>query len=177
MLQGLQDPSFIANKRLTEANFLKQLNADKSLAPLSDAWSSIQQAQKRRMELIGQSASLKSRLYGIAQTLVLKATEDQKPNGDRLREFRDSNRESLEQELFSPAPLYEDLERVLLADELARFMEDRGGDDPLVLAVLNGKGPRDRAAEIIAKTTLFDVAERKKIAAGGVPAITDSTDP
>ncbi len=48
-----------------------------------------------------------------------------------MRTFRDSNRESLEQELFSPAPLYDDLEKVMLADELARFVEERGGDDDL----------------------------------------------
>lgn len=177
MLQGLQDPAFIASKREAEANMMKQLKADATLSPLADAWSAIRDVQKRRLELVGQSASLKSRLYGIAQTLVLKAAEDQKPNGDRLREFRDSNRESLEQELFSPAPLYEDLERIQLADELARFMEDRGGDDPLVLAVLGGKGPRERAAELIGKTKLFTVDERRRISGGGAQAIADSDDP
>jgi hypothetical protein len=94
-----------------------------------------------------------------------------------LREFRDSNRESLEQELFSPAPLYDDLERVQLADELARLAESRGGSHPLVLKLLAGKSPRERASEAIAATKLFDVEARKTLAKGGVEAIEKSTDP
>ncbi|MEZ6082199.1 MAG: hypothetical protein R3C56_42950 [Pirellulaceae bacterium] len=58
-------------------------------------------------------------MYRFAEELVLLATEDTKPSEKRLREFRDSNRQSLEQSLFSPAPLYDDLERLQLADELA----------------------------------------------------------
>ena len=54
------------------------------------------------------------------------AREDRKPSSERLREYRDSARESLEQQLFSPAPIYDDLERVKLADSLARFVELRG---------------------------------------------------
>jgi hypothetical protein len=83
----------------------------------------------------------------------------------------------LEQDLFSPAPLYDDLERVQLADELSRFMETRGGSDPLVAKVLAGNGPRERAAELIAGTSLFDVEARKKLAQGGLSAIEKSTDP
>ena len=65
------------------------------------------------------SPTFRARPYRIAETLVLMAAEDQKPNADRLREFRDSNRESLEQDLFSTAPVYADLETELLADDLA----------------------------------------------------------
>ncbi len=65
----------------------------------------------------------------------------------------------------------------MLADELARFTEKRGGDDELVQKVLNGKGPRERAAELIAGTTLFEVDARKKIAAAGIDGINSSKDP
>ncbi len=92
------------------------------------------------------------------------AAEDQKPSEERLREYRESARESLEQQLFSPAPIYNDLELVKLADALAMFVEQRGGDDPLVAEVLAGKSPRDRAAELIGGTTLGNVDTRRKIA-------------
>jgi len=46
----------------------------------------------------------------IARTLVRLAEEDAKPNAERLREYRKSARESLEQMLFSEAPIYNDLE-------------------------------------------------------------------
>ena len=45
-----------------------------------------------------------STLFDIARTLLRPAEEKTKPNGERLREFRDSNRESLELDLFSEEP-------------------------------------------------------------------------
>lgn len=176
MLGGLQDPAFMRDKRLAEAKMRASAGQSKDPTVL-DAWTTISGVQKQRRELLGKEGSLRSRLYGIAETLVLMSIEDTKESKDRLREFRESNRGSLEQSLFSPAPLYEDLERAQLADELSRFAEERGGDAPLVLEILAGKSPRDRAAELVAGTKLMDVAERKKLAEGGREAIAASQDP
>ncbi len=169
MLAGLQDPSFMAAKKELEMKMQKQ-------AGNNDAWQTIADVQQERIKLLNREGSLRSRVYSIAEDLVLMAAEDRKASDERLREFSDSNRESFEQELFSPAPLYEDLERLQLADELSRFTEKRGGDDELVQKVLAGKGPRERATELIANTTLFDVEARKKIAAAGGDAIATSKD-
>ncbi len=73
--------------------------------------------------------------------------------------------------------MYDDLERVELADELARFIELRGGNDSLVAKVLDGKSPRQRASELISGTTLFDVESRRKLADGGPETILASQDP
>ena len=177
MLAGLQDPSFPATKKREETELLGRIAQDPQLAPLQKAWEQIRDAQSKRREWITKQASFRSKLYGIAEKLVLMASEDSKSSGDRLREFRASNRESLEQELFSEAPTYEDLERIQLVDELSRLAEDRGGNDPLVLVALAGKSPRQRAAEIIANTKLMSVAERKKLVASGTQGIFDSKDP
>ena len=56
------------------------------------------------------------------------AEEDGKPNADRLREYRQSNRESLEQMLFSAAPIYDDLETLKLADGLSMFVTEAGAE-------------------------------------------------
>jgi len=170
MLAGLQDPSFLSQKRTSEQQLKTQVD---SHAP----WETIAEVQQARVALQHRAGSLRSHLYSIAEQLVLLSGEDSKPSEQRLREFRDSNRQSLEQSLYSPAPLYEDLERLQLADELARFAEIRGGDDELVQKVLAGKGPRQRAAELIAGTQLFSVEGRKQVAAGGAAAITASPDP
>ena len=42
----------------------------------------------------------------------------------------------------------------MLADELSRFMEKRGGDDELVQKVLGGKGPRELAAQLVVQATV-----------------------
>ncbi len=159
-------------KRAAEARLkAAATSADTKIQGAADAWKTITEVQEKRRQMQGKEGSLRSQLYGIAETLVLMSMEDPKDSKERLREFRDSNRSSLEQSLFSPAPIYEDLERVQLADELGRMAEDRGGDAPLVLELLAGKNPRDRAAEVIAATKLMDVEVRKALAKGGAAAI------
>jgi Peptidase S46 len=170
MLAGLQEPGFMSAKKDLEKRMIEQ-------AGTSKPWDTIAEVQRERVKLLNREGSLRSHLYAIAEDLVLMATEDRKPSDQRLREYRDSNRQSLEQELFSPAPLYDDLERLQLADEIARFLEKRGGDDELVQKVLAGKGPRQRANELISGTTLFEVGARKKLAASGQEGIAASKDP
>jgi hypothetical protein len=177
MLAGIQDPSFVAGKKREETETLSRLKQDPKLAPLASAWTTIREVQSKRKDLLRQSASLRTQLYGFAERIVLMASEDTKPSAERLREFRESARESLEQELFSEVPVYEDLERVQLADELSRLIDDRGGNDPLVLAALSGKGPRERAAEIIASTQLKSGEARRALAKSGLDGITNSKDP
>jgi hypothetical protein len=105
------------------------------------------------------------------------AEESEKPNQDRLREYRESNLPSLQQELFSAAPIYKDLETAKLADSLGMYMEQVGADDKLLGQVLAGKSPQARAAELVGKTRLDDVAFRRMLAEGGLVAVQSSDDP
>lgn len=177
MLQGLQDPEFIKRKETFENELLAKLRADEKLKGYVQAWDVIADVQEEKAALLGQVGSFRSRLYRIAEQLVLMAAEDQKPSEERLREYRDSARDSLEQQLFSPAPIYDDLETVQLADEMARFVEQRGGDHELVKLLLDGNSPRDRASELIRGTKLQDVDQRRALAKGGNAAIQASNDP
>ena len=178
MLQGLQDPAFLNAKQAEEEARLATLRKDDRLRTYPEAWQAISEATARRAELLGQSASFSrlSHVYEIAETLWLMAVEDQKPSEERLREFRDSARESLEQELFSPAPIYGDLELVKLADALSQFVEKRGGDAQLVRDVLNGKSPRERAAELLGGTKLIEIEQRKAFAATSPQELANSGD-
>ena len=177
MLGGIQDPTFLASKKREEQEILNRLAANAKLASLAKAWDTIREVQAKRKELLTKSASLRTQLYGFAERIVFMAAEDRKPSAERLREFRDSARASLEQQIFSDVPVYDDLERVLLADELARLIDDRGGNDPLVAAALAGKNPRDRASEIVANSTLKTAEGRKALSQQGFDAISQSKDP
>lgn len=177
MLRGLQDPAVMAQKRASEKRILQAVNNDPKLKDLADAWQEVREVLQQRAEKQGEVYSLRSRLYDIAETLVLLAAEDAKPDTERLREFRDSARSSLEQNLFSPAPIYTDLEQAKLTDEISRLIEYRGGDDPLVQQVLDGRSPEERAAELIQNSSLADPAARRKLAAGKAAAIAASDDP
>jgi hypothetical protein len=177
MLAGLQDPEVMAGKAAAEKQLLERLNADEKLRPLADAWSAISKTTARRREIQNSGVSISSRLFSIALQLVQMAEEDQKPSEQRLPEFADAGRESLLQQLYSAAPIYADLEQVLLADSISRTLESRGADDPLCQQILAGKAPADRAAELVNGTTLADVAARKKLGDAGIDAINASTDP
>jgi len=177
MIQGLQDPVFLARKQEEESRIRAKVENDSELKMYADAWETIQQVQARRAESLGQTAGFAGRHYRIAETLVFMAAEDRKPNAERLREYRESARASLEQQLFSPAQVYIDLERLKFADSLALFVERRGGDHPLVQELLDGKSPQTRAAELISGTRLADVEFRRKLAKGRQAAIDASSDP
>ncbi len=175
-LAALQDPQVMADKHAAEQKLLGQIKSDPELEKYVGAWETIAELQKKKADRLGKGVRLGERLFNIAQTLVQMAEEDQKPSSERLEQYRDSARESLEQQLFSTAPIYKDLELVLLADEIARTIELNGADSDIAKIVLAGKSPTERAAELM-NTKLDDVDYRKELAKGGVAAINASQDP
>ena len=62
------------------------------------------------MRLLEGGAGLQLRELPLARTLLRAGDERPKPNGERLREFSDSGKASLELALFSEKPIYTDLE-------------------------------------------------------------------
>ena len=185
MLAGLQDPAILSRKRADEEKLRQAAKEKASLLkePIGDPWSDVAGALKvwdgiyYDWDLLEQRSAFHCQLFGIARTLVRLADESAKPNADRLREYRESNLESLKFELFSEAPIYDDLETALLADSLSMLVETKGMNDPLVAKVLAGASPRERAAQLISGTKLKSVEVRKKLAEAGPEAIRKSDDP
>lgn len=173
-LAGLQNPALMAVKAKAEAGL--RATAPEAFAQVEKALTSLR-AMYVRLYLLENQRAFNSGLFHIARTLVRLAAEKEKPNAQRLREYSDSALPSLEQELYSPAPLYKDFETLKLADSLAFMVEQLGADDPTVKQVLAGQSPRKRAAELVAGTSLADVAARKALASGGLAALKASQDP
>ena len=105
-----------------------------------------------------------SPLFRIARHLVRLSGELKEPSEKRLREYRDSNLESLRQNLFSEEPIYADLEKAKLTASLSFMAERLGCDHPDVMLVLQGKTPAARAKELVDGSQLFKVEERKRLA-------------
>jgi hypothetical protein len=171
-LAALLDPDLIARKKEQEQKYGAKADEDEALKEARTAWDRIAKAQKiraaniRKYTLLEGAAGFNCELFDLARTLLRAAEELPKPNSQRLREFRDSNLESLQLELFSPAPIYDNYERVKLADALTFLAGELGYDDELVKNVLAGKSPQERAYELIQGTKLKDVDERKKLYKG-----------
>src|SRR5262249_27175755 len=156
---------------------LKTQSADLALAirRISDArYSSLEYFYPH--SLLERGDAFYSELFGIARHLVRLATEAPKPNAERMREYRDSNLDSLKFQLFSPAPIHAELERAKLTASLT-FLAEIGIGEALQKEIWAGKGPAARATELVNGSKLFDPAERKKLAVGGLKAIEASADP
>ncbi|MEN6426734.1 MAG: S46 family peptidase [Phycisphaerales bacterium] len=184
MLAGLQDPA-IMGRKLTEEQNLRQAvqeNASKLKEPIGDPWSDVAAILKvwdgiyDDLDLLENGAAFNSKLFGIARTLVRLADESALPNAERLREYRESNLESLKFELFSEAPIYDNMEMVTLADSLSMLVEMKGTADPPVQKILAGKSPREQAARLIAGTRLQSVEARKELGQADPDAIRKSDD-
>ena len=183
-LAGLKDQALMDRKRMDEMALRQWIfaNPDRQKT-YGDAWDAIAKAHQslpsyiRERRIFDQAAGFNTTTFGFARTLVRLADESQKPNAERLPEFTDARRASLELVLYSPAPIYDDFEKLKLADSLGFMVELLGADHPLVKQIMNGKTPEARANELIEGTKLKDVAYRKELAAGGKRAIESSTDP
>ena len=176
-LQGLQDPEIMNAKIAAEKQLREQIAANPDLEKYGQAFADIAAIQKVKIDRLGTGVRLSSQLFGIAQTLIQMAEEDTKPSAQRLPKFRDSSRESLEQQLFSAAPVYKQLDQALLADSIARTVELLGADSEICQKILSGVSPVQRASDAINGTQLDNIEFRKKIAAGGAEAIKSSDDP
>ncbi|PWU16662.1 MAG: serine protease [Verrucomicrobia bacterium] len=182
-LAGILDPTFIADKKKVEQT-LKEAAADTAKFPdAAGAWDRIAQAQQvveknnKRFNVLEGRQSFNSQLYGIARTLLRAGEERPKPNAERLREFGEAGRESLEFQLFSEKPIYDDLEQLTLADSLTYLVKQLGYGDPLVQQVLAGKSPRERASELVLGTKVKSVELRKRLYQEGAKAVAAAHDP
>src|SRR5690348_15812189 len=183
-LAGLKDPALLTRKRQEETALRKSIAANPERQKMyGDAWDAIANAEKsyatyiRERRIFDQGGGFNSVLFGFARILVRLAEENEKPNAQRLPEYSDARRASLELALYSPAPIHEDFEKLKLADSLGFMVELLGADNPLVKGVLAGKTPEARADELISGTKLMDPEVRKQLAKGGFEAIDASNDP
>jgi len=182
--QGLLDPAILARKAAMESDVRARIAADpEKQKAYGDAWERIAESEKtlsgfeREHHLLERGDAFASELFHIARHLVRLAAERPKPNAVRLRDYRDSALESLEFQLFSPAPIYPELERVQLTGSLTFLAENLGAEHPLVVKIFAGKSPAARANELVNGSKLADVALRKRLSSEGQQAIEASTDP
>jgi hypothetical protein len=184
-LGGLLDPDLIAAKRKSEDELKSRLrqssnSRDREALLAFDRIAEATQiltAQSQRYNLFEGAQGFSADSFGIARTLLRAGDEFPKPNGERLREFSDSHKTSLEIGLFSERPIYTDLETLMLANSLTWLAGELGVNDPLVKKVLDGKSPEERAVELISNTRVRDVAFRRQLYQGGAAAVSAANDP
>jgi hypothetical protein len=182
-LGGLTDKSIMAKKQAEEDKLKAAFAANPKNKDMANPWEGIASAMhvEREMYLpltyVERMRGFNSEMAQYARVLVRAAAERSKPNDQRLREFRDSNLASLEQSLFSTAPIYKSLESVTLTDSLAQMRDALGADNPVVQKALGGKTPEGAAEVMISDSKLDDANYRRHLYEGGEAAIEASDDP
>jgi len=179
-LEALLDAKAMARKAEEEKALRAKVAGDAVLAAATrDAWSAIEAAEKKATGRAAESFLVGfggSRLLGTAGSIVRYVVEVKKPNEQRLEEYIDSNLEPLKNRLYSPAPLYDDMEEVTLTNQLSWALDRLNPDHAFVKAVLAGRAPAEVAKTAIAGTKLKDPAARKALVEGGPAAVDASTD-
>lgn len=178
---GLLDKNLMAKKKREEEDFraLVASNPDWK-KEYGRAWEAIAKAEKKQQKTLTQRwfRGLRgSRLPDLALTIVRYVTEVTKPDGKRFQEYRDSQLESMRFRLFSPAPIYPQLEEALLTHGFQESLDALGPDDPFIKALLQGRAPAEVAKEVITRTKLADPDFRRSLVDGGEAAVAAATDP
>jgi hypothetical protein len=179
--EGLLDESLFVKKKAEEES-LKRLVSGKSewKDAYGTAWKSIEKAV-RKQKVKAKSSFYRrlvgSRMFGFASNIVFYSREIEKPESDRLDGYHQSQLDEMKFYLFSPAPVYKDLEQAGMLGGLKLSIDELGADDPFLKLVLDGKSPEETVGNLIRNTNIQSVEFRKKLIEGGKAAVDTCTDP
>jgi hypothetical protein len=183
MMGGLLDPDLMERKKAEHHRFQEEAKKNEKLKAARNAWERIAAAEKVRAETLKPYAMLERgggfncELFTYARTLLRAGDERAKPNGERLREYSETNLASLEHALLSPDTIFPQYEVAKLTDSLTLLTAQLGYKTPLVQKVLAGKAPHDRAFELVSGCKLADATERERLFKGGKDEVAKSKDP
>ncbi len=179
--KGLLDPVVWAKKQADEDDFRARVAADPALQEkYGQAWDMIEKAEAAaaaRREEMENRVLPRWGLAGTALGVVRLVSEEQKPDAERLPGYNQAQIRRQMFRLFSPAPVYPELEEFNMTRSLRRMLDKLGEGDEFVKLVLQGKSPEERAAELIGGTAMADPAARRALYEGGPDAVAASEDP
>ena len=168
--QGLLDKALMNEKRTQEGALRAKVAAHPQWSALAGgAWDSVAHSEQsltgfeKEYFMLEGKLALHSTLFTQARHLLRLSTEKNKLNANRMREYRDSNLASLKRELFSPAPISVELEKVKLAASLDLARQILGANHPMIVKLLAGKEPTARAAELVDGCVLAGLDRRKSL--------------
>ena len=178
--QGLQNKNLMEKKRKEEESFKATVMANPEWKKeYGSAWSAMAGSIEKQTTRVKEQfyRATDSRLAGLAANIVTYVAEVKKPDGERLDGYHESQLESLKVRMFSPAPVYPELEIARMASALDTAKKELGPNDLWVKAVLEGRTPQQAATELVKGTKAGDPAFRKSLVEGGQAAVAASTDP
>ena len=180
---GLLDKNLMDKKAKDEEALRASIRQNPEMEnELGKTWDEIAEAEKKYASFFKpysffeRGTGFTTSYFNTARTLVRLAMEKDKPNDQRLREYRDASLPSLTRRLLTALPIYDELEVFNLTDSLIQLQKELGSYQE-VKWLMSGKLAENVAKELIAGTKLKDVEVRKKYLEGGLDAIYMTDDP
>jgi hypothetical protein len=179
-VEALADKAIVAKKQADEDDFRKKVMANPDWAKeFGGAWDTIaateRKASPRTKAMIFRRTD--SRLFSIARQIVQYVVEAKKPDGERLPGYHDAQLETMKFQLFSPAKIYPETEKLYMKTALKLAAEKLGKDDEYLKALTQGENVDSYVNSVVDGTKLYDAAFRKSLVEGGEAAVAASTDP
>lgn len=179
---ALADPAFFEAKVNAENAFRAKVNGKADLkTAYGQVWDRLRASSDRARALRKPYNALEttnaSDLLAFARTLLRAGDELPKPNGDRLKEFADARLPQVKQQITKKAPIYDELETMMLGWQLTKLREELGPDHPVVKRVLGTKSPDEVAAAAVKGTKLKDEKVRTALFEGGKAKVDAAKDP
>jgi hypothetical protein len=180
--QGLLDQKLMEKAKKEEELFRGKVNANPQWKKeYGDGWNVISKLNNKQSKDFAKNSyrglASGSRFAGIANSIVFWVAETKKPDAERLDGYHDTQLEQLKFRLFSPAPIYKDLDEATFAGMLQLAVDKLGNNDESLQKILKGRTAAQTAKEMVEATTLDKVDVRKALIEGGSDAVAKSMDP
>jgi hypothetical protein len=182
--RALLDPDFSAKLAAAEQDLRRRVDANPALkARIGDPWAEVAAAEGAYRDIFAPNlflerlAGLQSGLYGYAVTLVRAAEEREKPDGERLPEYTNSQLPLLRKQLLDERPIYPWLEQLEMTMWLSKTREYLTASDPAVRTLLGRHSPEALGHDLTAGSGLADAKLRERLFDGGMAAVKASDDP
>jgi len=180
---GLLDKKLMEKKTKEEQALRGAVKKDPALdKEFSKAWDELADAQKKFASFFKPyrffegGAGFSTGYFNTARTLVRLAMEKDKPNDERLREYRDASLPSISRRMLAVTPIYDELEIFNLTDSLIQLQKEFGNYQE-VKWLFAGKLAEDVAKDLVTGTKLGAVEVRKKYLDSELDAAYLSDDP
>lgn len=178
--EALADKAIIDKKQAEEDDFRSKVMANPQWQKeYGGAWDLIaateEKAAPQMRAMIFRRTD--SQLFGLARQIVQLVAEEKKPDGERLPGYHDAQLQTLKFELFSPATIYPETEKLYMKTALTLAGEKLGQDDEYLKTLTQGQDIGSVVKSLVDGTKLYDVSFRKALVEGGEAAVAASTDP
>ncbi len=179
-LTGLDSELLRRQEKRERALKYQVLASPESVNEYGDPWTAMEHAQIRHGALFERSLLVNLGNYTIGELavmLVLYGSEREKPDAERLPEYRESRLDQIRHRILSSQPMHLNMEKRLLQYQLEQALTFLSPEDPFIRMTLENHDISAVVETCLEGTGLFDLEIRRALLNNGKSAVENSQDP